>query len=326
MRAIVVREPGGPEVLELRDVPSPEAPSGHVRVAVRYAGVNRADLMQRVGLYPAPAGAPKDILGLEYAGVVDALGPGVTRLAVGDRVMGVVGGGAYAEQIVAHEREVTRVPTTLSDEAAGAVPEAFLTAYDALVLRGGLRPGERVLVHAAGSGVGTAGVQIARALGCFVVGTSRTSAKLDRCRALGLDAGVVPEGTRFAEAVRAATGGHGVDVVLDLVGGAYVPETLACCATRARIVLVGLTAGRSAEIDLGLLLSKRATLVGTVLRARPLEEKIEAAMTLERTIVPWLARGIVKPLVDRVFPLADAGRAHELVASNESFGKVLLAI
>ena len=326
MRAIVVREPGGPEVLELRDVPSPEPPVGHVRVAVRYAGVNRADLMQRVGIYPAPAGAPKDILGLEYAGVVDALGPGVTRVAVGDRVMGVVGGGAYAEHVVAHEREVTRVPTELSDEAAGAVPEAFLTAYDALVVRGGLRPGEHVLVHAAGSGVGTAGVQIARALGCFVVGTSRTAAKLDRCRALGLDAGVVPEGTRFAEAVRAATGGHGVDVVLDLVGGAYVPETIACSAPRARIVLVGLTAGRSAELDLGLLLSKRVSLVGTVLRARPLEEKIDAAMTLERTIVPWLARGIVKPLVDRVFPLADAGRAHELVASNESFGKVLLAL
>ena len=326
MRAIVIREPGGPEVLELRNVPSPEPPHGHLRVTVRYAGVNRADLLQRMGVYPAPPGVPIDIPGLEYAGVVDALGAGVTRFAIGDRVMGLVGGGAYAEQIVTHEREVVRVPDGLSDERAAASPEAFLTAYDALVVRGGLRPGERVLVHAAGSGVGTAGVQIARALGCFVVGTSRTQDKLDRCRRLGLDVGVVPAKGRFADAVKAATGGVGVDVVLDLVGGAYVPETIACVAPRARIVLVGLTAGRIAELDLGALLQRRLTLVGTVLRSRPLEEKIEATMILERTIVPWLARGVVEPLVDRVFPLADAGKAHEYVASDASFGKVLLAI
>jgi putative PIG3 family NAD(P)H quinone oxidoreductase len=327
MRAVVIREPGGPEVLEIRDVASPPVPPGHVRVTVRYAGVNRADLLQRLGAYPAPPGSPKDIPGLEYAGVVESLGDGVTSLAVGDRVMGLVGDGGYAEQVVVHEREAVRIPDSLSDEAAGAAPEAFLTAYDALIVRGNLQPGERVLVHAAGSGVGTAGVQIARALGCTVIGTSRTADKLDRCRAYGLDVGVVPdEKGRFSAAVRAATGGVGVDVVLDLVGGAYVPETVACTASKGRIVLVGLTAGRGAELDLGVVLRQRITIVGTVLRSRPIEEKIEAARMLERSIVPWLARGIVKPLVDKVFPLAEAPAAHEYVAGNGSFGKVLLRV
>jgi putative PIG3 family NAD(P)H quinone oxidoreductase len=326
MRAIVIREPGGPEVLEMREVPDPEPPFGHVRVRVRHAGVNRADLVQRAGFYPAPPGAPRDIPGLEYAGTVDAVGPGVTRLSVGDRVFGLVGGGAYAEHIVAHEREVAIVPKGLSDLDAAAAPEAFITAYDALVVRGSLAPGERVLVHAAGSGVGTAGIQIARALGCFVVGTSRTADKLERCKDLGMNAGVVPEKHAFARAVLDATGGHGADVVLDLVGGEYTRESVGACATRGRIVLVGLTGGPKAEMPLGEILRKRITLVGTVLRARPLEEKIEAARLLDRTIAPWLAEGRVRSIVDRVFPLAEAAAAHAYVAANTSFGKVLLDV
>jgi putative PIG3 family NAD(P)H quinone oxidoreductase len=324
MRAIVIARPGGPEVLELRELPDPAPPFGHVRVRVRLAGVNRADLLQRAGFYPAPPGVPADIPGLEYVGTVDALGEGVTRLAVGDRVFGLVAGGAYAEALVVHEREAVRAPDALSDEQAAAVPEAFVTAYDALVVRGRLAPGERVLVHAAGSGVGTAAVQLAHALGCHVVGTSRTQDKLDRCRALGLDAGVVPERGAFAEAVLAATGGAGADVVLDLVGGAYARDDLRAAAPRGRIVLVGLTAGASAELDLRLLLSKRLELVGTVLRSRPLEEKIEAAHLLERHLVPWLAAGALRPIVDRVLPLAEAGAAHAHVAGNATFGKVLL--
>ena len=324
MRAVVIRSPGGPEVLELRDLPDPEPPFGHVRIRVKLAGVNRADLLQRAGFYPAPPGVPADIPGLEYVGTIDAVGPGVTRFSGGERVYGIVAGGAYAEQIVAHEREVVAAPANLSDEEAAAVPEAFVTALDALAVRGRLVPGERVLVHAAGSGVGTAGVQIARALGCFVVGTSRTADKLDRCRALGLDEGIVVPGGTFADAVLACTGGAGVDVVLDLVGGAYVPETIAAAALKARIVVVGLTAGASAEVPLGLLLRKRLEVIGTVLRSRPIEEKIEAARLLERTISPWLARGIVRPVVDRVFPMAEAAEAHRYVASNVSFGKVLL--
>lgn len=326
MKAIVIREPGGPEVLELRDVAEPDVAYGHVRVRVRAAGVNRADLLQRAGFYPAPPGVPKDIPGLEYAGVVDAVGPGATRFAVGDRVFGLVAGGAYAEKIVAHERELSPTPENLSDLEAAAAPEAFVTAYDALFARGHLTPGERVLVHAAGSGVGTAAIQIARAIGCFVVGTSRTADKLDRCKALGMNAGVVPEKGAFAKQVMEATGGKGADVVVELVGGDYVGEDVAACAPRGRIVLVGLTGGASATLPLGGVLQKRLQITGTVLRARPLEEKIEAARMLERNISPWLAEGRVKVVVDRTFPLAEAAAAHAYVAGNESFGKVLLEI
>ncbi len=326
MRAMIIREPGGPEVLTLRDVPIPEVAFGHVRIRVEYVGVNRADLLQRAGFYPAPPGVPTDIPGLEYAGVIDAVGPGASRFAPGSRVYGLVAGGAYAEQIVVHEREVAPIPAGLSSEEAAAIPEAFITAYDALVVQARLAPGERVLIHAAGSGVGTAGVQIARALGCFVVGTSRTADKLERAKELGLDVGLLTRGASFAAAVLDATGGAGADVVLELVGGAYVAEDLRAMASRGRIVLVGLTAGAQGEMDLRALLQKRITLTGTVLRARPLEEKIQAAQVLERNISPWVAKRIVKPVVDRVFALEEAGAAHAYVAGDQSFGKVLLRV
>ncbi len=325
MKAIVISEPGGPEVLKLEDVPDPEVPHGHVRIKVRAVGVNRADLVQRAGFYAAPPGVPADIPGLEYCGEIETLGPGVTRFTKGDWVYGIVGGGAYAELIVVHEREVTFSPAHLEAPEAAACPEAFITAYDALVVRGGLRPGEKVLVHAAGSGVGTAGIQIARALGCFTIGTARTPDKLKRCLDLGLSVGVVPEKGAFADEVKKASGG-GVDVVLDLVGGAYVAENLGCMAKLGRAVIVGLTGGPRADISVGELLMKRLTIVGTVLRARPLEEKIAAAQLLEKTISPWLAEGRVKPIVDRTFPLAEAAAAHAYVASNESFGKVVLTV
>ena len=326
MRAVFIEAPGGPEVLKVREQPSLAVPFGHVRVRVRYAGVNRADLLQRLGLYPPPPGAPKDVPGLEYSGAIDAVGEGVTRWSVGDRVFGLVAGGAYADEVVVHERETVKIPDALSDEQAAAVPEAFVTAYDALVIRGGLTAGERVLIQAAGSGVGTAGVQIAHALGCLVIGTSRTQDKLGRCAALGLDVPIVPEKGAFADRVLDATAREGVDVVLELVGGPYLAEDLRACASRGRIVVVGLTAGPMTELDLRLVLHKRATIVGTVLRARPLEEKIEAATMLRKHIVPWLASGAVKPLVDRVFPLAQAGEAHAYMASDASFGKVLLSM
>lgn len=324
MRAIVIREPGGPEVLTLRDVPAPEAGFGQVRIRVEYAGVNRADLLQRAGFYPAPPGVPSDIPGLEYAGVIDAVGPGATRYAPGDRVYGLVAGGAYAEQLVVHEREVAPIPAGLSSEEAAAIPEAFLTAYDAMVVQARLQPGERVLIHAAGSGVGTAGIQIARALGCFVGGTSRTADKLERARELGLDVGLLTRGPTFAAAYLDATGGVGADVVLELVGGAYVAEDLRTMAPRGRIVLVGLTAGIQCDLDLGLVLRKRVQITGTVMRARPLEEKIQAAQLLERNLSPLVAKRIVKSVVDRVFPLEEAGAAHAYVAADQSFGKVLL--
>lgn len=326
MRAIVIREPGGPEVLAIKDLPDPEIPFGYVRVRVAFAGVNRADLLQRAGFYPAPPGVPADIPGLEYAGSIDAVGPGASRFALGERVFGLVAGGAYAEKLVVHEREVVHVPGALSDEEAAAVPEAYVTAYDALVTQGRLAPGERVLIHAAGSGVGTAAIQIAKALGCFVIGTSRTADKLERCKSLGLDAGIVPKGASFADEVSRVTGGAGADVVLDLVGGAYVAEDVLAAAPKGRILIVGLTAGVMSELNLGVLLQKRASLIGTVLRARPLEEKIEAAKLLERHLVPWLNARALRPVIDRVFKLEDAAAAHAYVGGNESFGKVLLTI
>jgi putative PIG3 family NAD(P)H quinone oxidoreductase len=328
MRAIVITKPGGPEVLELRDVPTPEPAPGQVRVRIRACAVNRADLLQRMGMYPPPADAPPDIPGLEIAGEVDAVGSGVVELAKGDRVFGVVGGGAYAEAVVVHARTLARIPDSLDFTSAAAVPEAFITAYDAMVLQGGLTAGEVVLVHAVGSGVGTAAVQIARAIGARSIGTARGESKLARARELGMNDGVVPgagkSGPEFAVKVREATQGRGVDVVLELVGGTYVPESLASLAEKGRLVLVGLLAGTRADVDLGVVLRRRLRVFGTVLRARPLEEKILAAQVLGGRLAPLFASGALKPVIDRVLPLEKAGEAHASMADNEGFGKIVL--
>jgi len=332
MRAIVIA-PGSK--LELRDVPSPEPGPGQARVRVRACGVNRADLLQRRGLYPAPPDAPPDIPGLEIAGEVDAVGSGTTDVRPGDRVFGIVSGGAYAEQVVVHARTLALIPVVggapLGFVEAAAIPEAALTAYDAMVLQAGLAAGETVLVHAAGSGVGTAAVQIARAIGARAIGTARSQEKLARAEALGLSAGVVPQAgddgsPRFAERVRELTGGRGVDVVLDLVGGAYVPESMAALADRGRLILVGLMAGARADVDLGALLRRRLRLFGTVLRSRPLEEKIAAAQVLARNLRPLVEDGKLTPIVDRVLPLERADEAHQHMAANASFGKIVLTI
>ena len=332
MRAIVITKLGGPEVLELREVALPEPSPGQVRVRIRACGVNRADLMQRMGMYPAPADAPQDIPGLEIAGEVDAVGAGVAELAKGDRVFGVVGGGAYAEAVVVHARTLARIPSALDFTQAAAVPEAFITAYDAMVLQGELTAGDVVLVHAVGSGVGTAAVQIARAIGARSIGTARSEAKLARARELGMNDGLVPgaasSGPGFADEVRklalAASGRAGADVVLELVGGAYVPESLASLAEKGRLVVVGLLAGTRAEVDLALVLRRRLRLLGTMLRARPLEEKILAAQVLDRRLAPLFASGALKPVIDRVLPLEKAGEAHAYMAGNDGFGKVVL--
>ncbi|MBS2014665.1 MAG: NAD(P)H-quinone oxidoreductase [Deltaproteobacteria bacterium] len=331
MRAIVISRFGGPEVLELRDVPMPEPSVGQVRVRVRASAVNRADLIQRLGAYPAPKDAPADIPGLEIAGEVDAIGPSVHELAPGDRVYGVVGGGAYAEHVVVHARTLAKMPPELGDFAkAAALPEAFVTAYDAMVLQGGLAAGETALVHAVGSGVGTAAVQIARAIGARSIGTARTADKLERAKALGMTEGVVPDASGgapvFADRVKELTKGRGADVALELVGGAYVPESLAALAERGRLVLVGLLAGARADVDLGVVLRRRLRVFGTVLRARPLEEKILAAQCLERNLGPLFASGACSAVVDRVFSLEDAAKAHAYMASNEGFGKVVLTV
>ena len=328
MKAVVIPRFGGPEVLELREVPTPAPERGEIRVRVRATAVNRADLLQRAGAYPAPPGAPKDIPGLEFAGEIDALGSDVADLEVGDRVMGLCGGGAYAEAVVLPARAAARIPARLSFTEAAAVPEAFITAWDALVDQASLAAGETVLIPAVGSGVGLAALQLAVAIGARAIGTARTAEKLDRARAFGLVEGddiVVSHGA-FAPEVLRATGGRGADVVLELVGGDYVAEDLACLAEKGRIVLVGLMAGHRAEVDLGQLLRKRAHLIGTMLRSRPVEEKIAAVRKLERHVVPLLARGAVKPVVDRTFPLAKAGEAHAHMATNSTFGKIVLAV
>lgn len=330
MRAIVITKPGGPEVLELRDVALPEPAPGQVRVRIRACAVNRADLMQRMGAYPPPPDAPQDIPGLEIAGEVDAVGSGVSEWRKGDRVFGVVGGGAYAEAVVVHARTLARIPESLDFIQAAAVPEAFVTAYDAMVLQAGLAAGDVVLVHAVGSGVGTAAVQIARAIGARAIGTARTQAKLERARELGMTAGVVPTtrdgAPEFAAKVLELTEGSGADVVLELVGGTYVPESLKALAAKGRLVVVGLLAGTRADVDLALVLRRRLRMLGTVLRARPLEEKILAAQALDRHLAPLFASGALKPVVDRVMPLEKAAEAHTYVGTNEGFGKVVLTV
>jgi NADPH:quinone reductase len=327
MNAIVITGVGGPEVLEIRQVPTPEPRGDQVRVRVRACGLNRADLLQARGHYPAPAGAPADIPGLDYAGEVDALGPDVTGpLKVGDRVFGIVAGGGQAEYVVTHERMAVPVPTCLDFVEAAAVPEVFLTAHDALVTQGRLGPGERVLIHAVGSGVGTAGAQLAHAMGCTVFGTSRTAGKLEQAGSLGVDVAIETSREDFAEVVRRETSGGGVEVVLDLIGAGALAGNLRALAPRGRLVLVGLLGGREAPLDLGLMLSKRLTVVGTTLRARPIEEKIVATRLFASQVIPWLERGLVRPVVDSVFPFQAVRDAHSRMEANQTFGKVILRL
>jgi putative PIG3 family NAD(P)H quinone oxidoreductase len=326
MRAIVITRPGGPEVLELRAVPLPEPGAGGIRVRVHATAVNRADLLQRRGAYPAPPGVPPDVPGLEYAGVVDAVGSGVTRWRTGQRVMGLVGGGSYAEYLVTGVEEAIPVPDGMSFEDAAAVPEAFITAHDALVTQMKLAAGETLLIHAVGSGVGTAALQLARVAGARVIGTQRSSWKLERAAEFGLDTGVAVSGSAFAAAVLEATGGAGVDVVMDLVGGPWLGESVRVARTRGRIILVGLVAGATHDLDLRQLLQKRASITGTVLRTRSLAEKVDVARAFERDVLPLLAAGTVVPVVDRVLPLEDAARAHAFVEENRNFGKIVLRV
>ena len=319
MRAVILDAPGGPERLALGERPTPPVSRGRVVVRVRAAGVNRADVLQRMGRYPPPAGWPPDILGIEYAGEIAAVGDGVTRWRTGDRVMGLVGGGAYAEFVLSPAEHLLAVPEGWRFEEAAAFPEAFLTAYDAL-RQAHLAFGERVLVHAVGSGVGTAAVQLARALGAEVAGTARTAWKLDRARDLGLS--ICIEAAGGFEPPPELEGW--ADVICDLVGGAYVTADVKCLALKGRIVLIGLLAGRTASVDLGTLLRKRGTIIGTVLRSRSDEEKATLVEGFARDVGPLMVDGRVRPVLDRVFPMAEAGEAHRYLEGNHGFGAVVL--
>jgi putative PIG3 family NAD(P)H quinone oxidoreductase len=324
MRAVVLTGAGGPDVLRIQEVPTPEPGWGQVRVRVRSAGLNRADLLQRQGHYPAPPDAQADIPGLEFAGEVEKLGPGATDFKLGEYVFGIVGGGGQAEFVVVPERTLVRVPASLDPLAAGGVPEAFITAHDALFTQGQLRLGERLLIHAVGSGLGTAMVQLARAASCTVLGTARSENKLERAEALGMDIGIhAPEG-RFAAKVREATNGAGVNMVADVLGGGALHENLASLSYQGRMVVIGLMSGSREEVDLSQLLTRRLKLWGTVLRSRPLEEKIAATRAFSEQVVPLLARGVVKPVIDRVYPAQAVQAAHQQMARNENFGKIVL--
>lgn len=324
MKAVVIQSYGAPEVLTLANRPTPEPGPSQIRVRVAASALNRADLLQRRGGYPAPSGYPSDIPGLEYSGVVDVAGEEAGLWKKGDRVMGIIGGGAHAEYVCVHEREAIPIPEGLSLEDAAAVPEAFLTAYDALFPQMGLRMGERVLIHAVGSGVGTAALQLARAAGATTLGTSRTAAKLSKASDLGLDHPIVAEAEEWVDTVLEVTDEVGVDAVLDLVGGAYTANSLRALAVRGRVMVVGLIAGSRATLDLGLVLRKRARLFGTVLRSRPLEEKIELARTFATAVVPLFEDGRLRPVIDQVLSFDRVGDGHRLMEANESFGKLVL--
>jgi putative PIG3 family NAD(P)H quinone oxidoreductase len=329
MKAVVITRFGGPEVLEIRDVPEPTPGPDEVLVHVRSTALNRADLLQRLGQYPAPPGATQNIPGLEFAGEVAELGANAHRWSKGDRVMGIIGGGAYAEFVTVHQDALAVVPPNLDWPAAGGVPEVFMTAHDALK-QAGFKPGEDVLVHAVGSGVGLAATQLVRALGGRAFGTSRTPDKIERAKQFGLESGfAVPEPsslTGLSEFAKDVTGGGGFDVVLDLNGGPYFAASLEAMAMRGRIILIGGVAGGRADVDLYQILRKRLHIIGTVMRARSLEEKIATTNAFGEEVVPLLAEGSIQPVIDSVSPLEKIQDAHRRLESNETFGKVVLTV
>jgi NADPH2:quinone reductase len=324
MRAIVITKPGGPEVLEEMDRPQPEPGLGQIRVKVRASALNRADLHQRMGNYPAPPGSPPDIPGMEYAGEVDALGSSATLWPVGARVMGIAGGGTHAEYVCVHEREVIPMPVNLSFDEAAAVPEAFLTAYDALIRQISLSAGDRLLIHAVGSGVGTAALQIGIMTGAIVIGTSRTQSKLGRAKELGLEHAVDISRDDWPAQIRDLTAGKGVNAILDLIGGSYFAASLDVLALRGRLILVGLTGGRTAELNLGMILNKRALVVGTMMRSRVPEEKFAVAREFSERMIPLFESNRLHPVIDRIFSFSDIRAAHQLMESNSNFGKIVL--
>ena len=324
MRAVLIQEPGGPEALRPGEVPDPAPSPGEILVRVRATALNRADLLQRRGLYPPPPGVHPRIPGLEFAGSVEAAGPAVTEFQPGQRVMGLLPGAGYAEKVATPERLALPIPERLSFQEAAGIPEVFLTAFDALHLQGGLGPGQTLLLHGAGSGVGTAALQLCRLSGATSIGTSRSRPKLDRCRELGLDHALLTERGEFREAVLELTGGRGVDLILDMVGAPYLEQNLSCLAPRGRLILIGLLGGPSAPIDLSRILKQSLRIRGTVLRPRPVEEKIRLNQEFRRRILPFFENGVLTPIIDRELPLEEAAEAHSFMESNGNFGKIVL--
>jgi NADPH:quinone reductase-like Zn-dependent oxidoreductase len=311
MIAVTYHGAGGPEVMSVDERPDPVPMSSEVLIRATHAGLNPADLVQRAGHYPAPPGSPADIPGLEVAGTVIACGEAVTSWRAGDRVFGLVGGGGLSDTVAVHERHVTRIPDNLTDREAAAVPEAFITAHDAVFTRAGLALGETLLVNGASGGVGTAAVQLGVAAGARVLANSRSHR--EALAELGAEPCLLSEA-------------HGVDVVLELVGAANIPGSLEALAVRGRIIVVGTGAGADAEVSLRAVMGKRASLMGTVLRARSVEDKAVAVQAFAHSVVPHLAAGRLRPVIDRVFPVAEAAAALDHLAAPGKLGKVLLEL
>lgn len=328
MRAVRIAAHGGAEKLKVQQVERPAAMNDQVLVRVVAAGVNRADILQRTGHYPAPPDAPSDVPGLEFAGEVAETGSEVRSWRMGQRVFGIVAGGAQADYVVVPEDGLAEIPANLDFVEAAAVPEAFMTAHDALFTQGHLEMGERVVVHAAGSGVGTAAVQLARSAGASVCGTGRTAEKLERARSFGLDEAIVigDDPRNFVTRVREWTSGAGANLVLDLVGASLFAANLDALAVRGRLLIVGTLGGARSEIDFRKVMNKRLRITGTVLRSRSKGEKAEVTRRFVRHVVPLLARGAIAPVVDSVYKLNDVRAAHERMESNESFGKIVLTM
>ncbi|MEM7285104.1 MAG: NAD(P)H-quinone oxidoreductase [Actinomycetota bacterium] len=322
MRAVVLESYGGTEVLTIKDVPEPAPGPEEVLVQVHSTALNRADLLQRMGFYPGPP-MEHEIPGMEFAGRVTAVGERVAGRSVGDEVMGIVGGGAYAEQLAVHERQTMLVPSSVGLADAAAIPEVWITAFDALVAQSGLTSGMTALVHAGASGVGTAAIQIANAIGARIAVTA-SSGKVQACRDLGADLAIDYTTEDYAEKVMELTDGVGADVILDVIGGDYLARNLACVKTKGTIIQVGVMGAGNPEIDLGRILRGRITLIGTVLRARPLEEKIAITQRFATEILPLFDRGACKPVIDCRFPLDDIAAAHDHMAANANVGKILV--
>ncbi len=324
MRAVVLHSYGGPEVLTIEDVADPVPGPDEVLVDIAATALNRADLLQRMGLYPDPRRVKPEIPGLEFAGTVSAIGARVTMWKPGDRVMGIEAGGAYAERIATHERQLLAVPAGMALTHAAAIPEVFLTAWDALVVQGGLSSGRWALVHAGASGVGTASIQIAKAIGARIAVTC-SAGKAEACRALGAD--IVLERSPHDWLVDAgAAVPQGFDTILDVVGGEEIDRNLQAVATRGTIVQVGLMGGATVPVNVGLLMGKRATWVGTTLRARPIEEKVAVTRRFAAEMLPLFDTGAMLPVIDSVYPFDRIAEAQQHMAANANTGKIVVTV
>ena len=323
MRAIIRAGDGGPEVLQLSEVPAPIPTATQLLVDVHATALNRADLIQRRGGYPPPPGE-SEILGLEIAGTVAAVGPAVEGVSEGDRVFGLGGGGGYAEQAVIDYRMAMPMPDGWSFEEAAAVPEVFFTANENIFTLGELAAGETILIHAGGSGVGTAGIQISQHAGANVFVTAGTPEKIHKCKALGAIEGINYKTTDFVAEIEHLTDGAGVDVVLDFIGAPYLERNLSVLKTKGRLLQVGLIGGATAEINLGTLMRNRLKIIGSVMRPQSIEEKIAITQRFVDRWLPELKRGVLQPVIDTVFPLAEVQQAHTYMEENRNFGKIIL--